>query len=122
MKIAIGIAGAGPALSWEETVDFVREAESRAEFGGLTGQMYASSVRNALQSALFLPVILTLASLSTGLALAVGGLDVIAGSISIGTLVAFIEYASKFFRPVQELSQRYTVMQAAMASAALKAW
>jgi ATP-binding cassette subfamily B multidrug efflux pump len=37
--------------------------------------------------------------------------------ITFGTLVAFIEYASKFFGPVQELSQRYTVMQSAMASA-----
>jgi ATP-binding cassette subfamily B protein len=45
-----------------------------------------------------------------------GGVRILSGSISFGTLVAFIDYAEKFFRPVQELSQRYTTMQAAMAS------
>jgi ATP-binding cassette subfamily B protein len=46
-----------------------------------------------------------------------GGWRLLAAGITFGTLVAFIEYAGKFFRPVQELSQRYAVMQAAMASA-----
>ena len=46
-----------------------------------------------------------------------GGWSILEGMITFGTLVAFIEYASKFFGPVQELSQRYTVMQSAMASA-----
>ena len=46
-----------------------------------------------------------------------GGRRLAGGAITFGTLVAFIEYAGRFFRPVQELSQRYTVMQAAMASA-----
>ncbi len=46
-----------------------------------------------------------------------GGARLSGDAITFGTLVAFIEYAGRFFRPVQELSQRYTVMQAAMASA-----
>ncbi len=46
-----------------------------------------------------------------------GGGRQLHGAITFGTLVAFIEYAGRFFRPVQELSQRYTIMQAAMASA-----
>src|SRR6185436_8083372 len=45
-----------------------------------------------------------------------GGRRLVGGAVTFGTLVAFIEYAGRFFRPVQELSQRYTVMQAAMAS------
>ena len=46
-----------------------------------------------------------------------GGWGVLGGLVTFGTLVAFIEYAAKFFGPVQELSQRYTVMQSAMAAA-----
>ncbi|MCP3979460.1 MAG: ABC transporter ATP-binding protein [bacterium] len=46
-----------------------------------------------------------------------GGWGILQGLVSFGTLVAFIEYSSRFFRPVQELSQRYTVMQSAMAAA-----
>ncbi|MDH3591424.1 MAG: ABC transporter ATP-binding protein/permease [Planctomycetota bacterium] len=46
-----------------------------------------------------------------------GGRRILSRSMTFGTLVAFIDYAEKFFRPVQELSQRYTTMQAAMASA-----
>ena len=46
-----------------------------------------------------------------------GGWGILAGLVTFGTLVAFIEYSAKFFRPVQELSQRYTVMQSAMAAA-----
>jgi ATP-binding cassette subfamily B protein len=46
-----------------------------------------------------------------------GGWGILRGAVTFGTLVAFIEYAAKFFGPVQELSQRYTVMQAAMAAA-----
>ena len=53
---------------------------------------------------------------TVGAILWAGGSRILRGSITFGTLVAFIDYAEKFFRPVQELSQRYTTMQAAMAS------
>ena len=46
-----------------------------------------------------------------------GGWGILQGFVTFGTLVAFIDYAGKFFGPVQEMSQRYTIMQAAMASA-----
>ena len=46
-----------------------------------------------------------------------GGWGILGGWVTFGTLVAFIDYAAKCFRPVQELSQRYTVMQSAMAAA-----
>ena len=96
---------------------FVREQANLDEFRELTTTMHAASVLNLSQAAIYVPIVITLASLATGLALAIGGMDLLGGVIAIGTLVAFIEYAEKFFRPVQELSQRYTTMQAAMASA-----
>jgi ATP-binding cassette subfamily B protein len=74
-------------------------------------------VRNALQSALYLPVILTLGSVATGIALAAGGLEVVGGTISIGTLLAFMQYTRHFFDPIQELGHWFAEMQMAQASA-----
>jgi ATP-binding cassette subfamily B protein len=96
---------------------FCRERANLADFGGLSGEMYASSVRNALQSALYLPVVLTLGSVSTGLALAFGGVDVTAGRISVGTLIAFLAYTRHFFDPIQEMAHWFAEMQMAQASA-----
>ena len=96
---------------------FVRERENLADFRGLTGEMYGASVRSALYSALYLPILLTLGSLATGIALAAGGFEVTAGRISIGTLVAFFLYARQFFEPIQQLANWFAEMQMAQASA-----
>jgi ATP-binding cassette, subfamily B, multidrug efflux pump len=45
-----------------------------------------------------------------------GGLQVMAGVLTMGTLVAFIQYSDRFFRPISDLSEKYTILQAAMAS------
>ena len=95
---------------------FVTEDRNLSDFRGLTGDMYSSSVRNALQSALFLPIILSLGSVATGLALAVGGIDVTAGRISVGTLIAFLTYTRHFFDPIQELGHWFAEIQMAQAS------
>ncbi len=56
-------------------------------------------------------------SVSVGLLLWYGGGEVLHGAIGIGTLVAFKEYIHRFFVPLRDFSQKYTVMQSAMASA-----
>ena len=96
---------------------FVRERENLAAFQGLSGEMYAVSVRNAGQSALYLPVVLTIGSLATGLALAAGGIDVVSGALSIGTLIAFMSYTRHFFEPIEELANWFAEMQMAQAAA-----
>jgi len=96
---------------------FVREDANLTDFGRLTTEMYDASVRNQLLSALYLPILLTLGSLATGIALVVGGLDVVAGTVSIGTLVAFMTYTRHFFDPVQEMAHWFAEMQMAQASA-----
>ena len=96
---------------------FVREEENLREFGALTGEMYAASVKNALYSALYLPVVLALGSVATGLAVALGGLGVAATALSVGTLVAFIAYTRHFFEPVQQMAHWFAEMQMAQASA-----
>ena len=64
-----------------------------------------------------MPIIITLASLGTGIALAIGGIDVLGGAISAGTLVAFLAYSRHFFDPIEELGGWFAEMQMAQASA-----
>ena len=96
---------------------FAREPENLAEFRGTASEMFDASVGNALLSALYLPLVITLASLATGLALAFGGVDVVAGTITVGTLVMFMGFARLFFQPIQELSAWFAELQMAQASA-----
>jgi len=94
-----------------------REDKNLAEFSQQSGAMFDSSVSFALQSALFLPLVLTLASLGTGLVLTMGGFRVESGLITLGTLVAFMSYTLHFFEPVQQMAHWFAEMQMAQASA-----
>lgn len=106
-----GIAGA------KTTKTLVRESENLSEFQQLTGKMYNSSVKAAVFSALFLPIVLTLGSIGTGLALWFGGEGVIVGAITYGTLVAFVSYSVQFFEPLREIARVFAELQNAQASA-----
>lgn len=95
----------------------VREDENLREFEELTGDMRYASIRTAVFSALFLPVVLTLGSIGTALALNFGGNGVYRGVITYGTLVAFISYTVHFFEPVSQLARVFAELQMAQASA-----
>lgn len=84
---------------------------------GILTTMYNASTYNLIQSALYLPVILTLVSLASGLALAVGGMELTYGAMSAGTLNAFLTYTRHFFEPVEELARWFAEMQMAQAAA-----
>ena len=96
---------------------FVKEAENLRKFGGLTDQMHSASVINLVQAALYLPIVLTLGSVAIGLTLVFGGLEVVWGAITAGTLVAFLTYARHFFEPIEQLAHWFAEMQMAQASA-----
>ena len=96
---------------------FGREDENLSDFRKLTNEMYAASLRNQVQSALFFPIVLSLGSLATGLALAAGGVQVIAGSLSVGVLIAFVQYSRRFFDPIEDMSHWFAELQMAQASA-----
>ncbi|MCG8538638.1 MAG: ABC transporter ATP-binding protein/permease [Clostridia bacterium] len=95
----------------------VREEKNLEEFVEITGEMYSSSVRAAVFSSLYLPVVITLGSIGTGLALWRGGEGVITGTLTYGTLVAFISFTIQFFQPVRELARIFAEFQSAQASA-----
>ena len=96
---------------------FVREDSNQKDFGKITQRMYGASVLNLTQSAIYLPIVITLASLAMGLTLAIGGFDLMYGVITAGTLVAFMAYARHFFEPVEQLGAWFAEMQMAQASA-----
>jgi ATP-binding cassette subfamily B protein len=99
------------------TKSFTREERNLEEFRELTGKMYGHAVSNALYSALFLPIVLSICSAGIALALWRGGLDVSRGVISLGTLVMFLQYAGFIQNPAQELANTLTLIQGAQASA-----
>ena len=96
---------------------FVREDSNQNDFGALTGRMKSASVLNLTQAAIYLPLVITLASLVMGMTLAIGGFDVLNGLVTAGTLVAFMAYARHFFEPVEQLGAWFAEMQMAQASA-----
>jgi ATP-binding cassette subfamily B protein len=106
-----GIMGA------KTTKTLVREADNLEEFQTETRDMYHSSVQVAVFASLYLPVVLSLGSVGTGLALWFGGQSVLLQNISYGTLVAFLAYTVQFFEPIRELARIFAEFQAAQASA-----
>lgn len=96
---------------------FTREAENLSDFQLDSLDMYQKSMRNALLSAFYLPIVMILGSVSIALILGAGGLQVTEGALSLGTLIAFIAYARQFFNPIQELARIFAELQMAQASA-----
>jgi ATP-binding cassette subfamily B protein len=106
-----GIMGA------KTTKTLVTEGKNLNEFKSLTGEMYNSSVKAAVFSSIFMPIVMTLGSIGTALALYFGGKGVLLNTLSYGTLVAFISYTVNFFEPVRELSRVLAELISAQASA-----
>jgi ATP-binding cassette subfamily B protein len=92
-----------------------REAGNLEDFSVETGDMFRYSMRNALQSAAYLPLIVGLSSVGMGLALWKGGVELGHG-LTIGTLVTFMQYATLFAYPIQDLARRFTELQSTQAA------
>jgi ATP-binding cassette subfamily B multidrug efflux pump len=71
---------------------------------------------NILAYALYYPVVEFLSSFAIALIIWMGGGGVLRGTVMLGTLVGFMQYAQRFFRPIQDLSEKYNILQAAMAA------
>jgi len=92
------------------------EEESLNEFSKLAGEMRNFSVRTATVASLYTPVVLVLGSIVTGLVLWRGGIQITDGSVSYGTLVAFVSYTVQFFEPVKQFARVFSELQYAQAS------
>ena len=69
-----------------------------------------------LAHAVYYPVVEVLSAIAIASVIWFGGNDVIRSATTLGVLVAFIQYAQRFFRPIQDLSEKYNILQSAMAS------
>lgn len=99
------------------TKTLVREDINLKEFSHLTSDMRNSAIRATVLSALYLPIILTLGSVGTALAVNFGGSFVIREIITYGSLVAFISYTTQLFEPIRQMAVIFAEFQAAQASA-----
>lgn len=108
----------GEAISGMAVIQlFAREERSYREFDELNAaHRDANQWSNIYEAALY-SMVEAAGSVSVALLLWYGGGEVLHGVIGIGTIVAFKEYLHRFFVPLRDFSQKYTVMQSAMSSA-----
>jgi len=95
---------------------FQREGENSRRFGKINEKHYLANMQQISVFAFFVPLIEVLSSAAVGLVLWYGGGKVIQEAISLGVLVAFLSYIRMFFQPIRDLSEKYTILQSAMAS------
>ncbi|MGV3517922.1 ABC transporter ATP-binding protein [Luteitalea sp.] len=95
---------------------FRREERAFAEFDHVNSEHRDANLRSIYYYAVFYPAIELVGALSTALIVWFGGGWVLAGTLTIGTLVAFLQYAQRFFRPISDMSEKFNLLQAAMAS------
>ena len=95
---------------------FGREADTGKRFRAITDHHLEAHLRSVTYYALFFPVIEILTAISLASAIAYGGVRILGGTATVGVLTAFIMYARRFYRPIQDLSEKYNMLQDAMAS------
>jgi len=98
-------------------VQLFRQEQSTAErFERINESHLKAHLRSITYYALFFPVIELLTAVAVALILWYGGLRALEGTMSIGVIAAFLQYVRRFFRPIQDLSEKYNILQNAMAS------
>jgi ATP-binding cassette subfamily B protein len=96
---------------------FRQEINNYRLFNQLNHENYLAGMKQIHVLAVFMPLIEILAAVTVALVIWYGGGRVLAGSLSLGALVAFISYIRMFFRPIRDLAEKYNILQSAMASA-----
>lgn len=94
---------------------FAQEEAALERFDSVNRANRDTTIAAMSLSFIFLPAVEFLGVLATAIVLWFGGLAVLGGDLTLGVMVAFLAYVTRFFQPIQELSQLYTTMQAAMA-------
>ncbi len=95
---------------------FDRERDVGERFHEIDDHYLEAHLRSILYYALFFPVIELLTAVSFAVILLYGGARLLPGAVTVGVIAAFLQYARRFFRPIQDLSEKYNMLQGAMAS------
>ena len=115
-RVAAVVGGLAEDISGMRVIQaFAQEAASRERFDKVNQANRDANISAMSLSFVFLPTIEFLSMVATAIVLWSGGKAVSGGEVTLGVLVAFLAYVSRFFQPVRELSQIYTTIQAAMA-------
>ncbi|HYC31160.1 MAG TPA: ABC transporter ATP-binding protein [Gemmatimonadales bacterium] len=95
---------------------FGREEASAGRFAELNREHLEAHLRSITIYAVFFPVVEVLTAVAMALLLWYGGLRVLDSTLTVGVLAAFIQYTRRFFQPLQDLSEKFNLLQSAMAS------
>ena len=95
---------------------FGRERVTAQQFALINRDHLEAHLRSITVYALFFPAVEFLSSVALAAILWYGGLRVLDSSLTVGVLAAFIQYTRRFFQPLQDLSEKYNLLQSAMAS------
>lgn len=104
-------------LSGMRTVQaYNRQRVNFDRFRELNDSYREANLRTVTAHALFVPAVELIGALATGLILWYGGASALEGTVTLGTIVLFIQYVTRFFQPLRELSDKFNVFQTALAS------
>ncbi|HET7209402.1 MAG TPA: ABC transporter ATP-binding protein [Terriglobales bacterium] len=95
---------------------FNREKRAFRKFSDINASHMVAFKDAILAYALYYPIVEILSSIAVASIIWYGGLDVLSRTATLGVLVAFMQYAQRFFRPIQDLSEKYNILQSAMAA------
>ncbi len=95
---------------------FRREALNFSRFDRIDRDHRDANIESIFYYAVFFPAVEAVGALSAALIIWYGGGRVLAGALTLGSLVAFVQYSQRFFRPISDISEKFNILQAAMAS------
>jgi ATP-binding cassette subfamily B protein len=95
---------------------FRREGRNFADFDAINRGHRDANIDGIFYYAVFYPAIEVIAAVAVGLIIWWGGWWTMNGTLTIGALVAFVQYSRRFFQPIQDLSEKFNILQSAMAS------
>ena len=104
-------------ISGVRVVQLYRQEESaQKRFKRINDDHLEAHLRSIAYYAAFFPVVEVIAAVALSLIIWHGGARALDGTVTIGVIAAFLQYARRFFRPIQDLSEKYNILQGAMAS------
>ncbi len=95
---------------------FNKEKDELKKFSSINKDYRTANIKSVFYYAIFFPSVELLSSIALGLIIWYGGGEIVQGTLTIGVLFAFIQFTEMFFRPIRDLSEKYNIMQTAMAS------
>jgi len=95
---------------------FGREQNELDKFKAINADHLHAHLRSIHYYAIFWPLIELVAAIAVALVLWYGGLNVLEGTVTVGVVAAFLQYVRRFYRPIQDLSEKFNILQSAMAS------